>query len=657
MSTSPHAIAHASPLQVLIIEDNPTDRLLIASALEDVSFPKVTLTHAERLADGLHALAAQRFDAALLDLNLPDTHGAHTVERLRAAAPELPLVVLTGTHDLDLIARILGQGAQDYVLKQDADGPLLAKAIFYAIERHRVRVELDRSTRERLENEARIRDQAALIDAARDAILVVDLDGKVRFWNKGAERNYGWSSDEVVGRNVREFLYLDAARAHEAWSELASAGVWSGEIRKATRHGKEVLTDTRLTLVRDDLGQPKFVLCISTDITERKKLEHRFLRAQRMESIGSLAGGIAHDLNNVLAPILMAVEMLKARVPDTECGVLLDTVANSARRGADMIRQVLTFARGVEGQRLPLSPKHLLLEIARIFEDTFLKSIRIRTHIAQDVWTIVGDRTQLHQVLMNLGVNARDAMPEGGTLELRVNNIILDRQNRVAADAKLGPYVVFTVTDTGTGIPADIFDKIFDPFFSTKEIGKGTGLGLATVQGIVTSHGGYVTVYSEVGRGTTFKVYLPAAPDANLQTITQTNPSLPRGNGEIILIVDDEASIREITRFTLEAFGYRTLLAKSGPEALATFAERHADIAVVLTDMMMPSLDGAATIRGMKAIHPPVRIIASSGLATESQAAAATAAGSSAFLQKPYSVETLLNTLHQQLRPATLRKP
>lgn len=642
---------YAKPhFEVLFIEDNPTDALLIAEALRDAPFPHVKLTHCERLGDALAKLAKQRFDAALLDLSLPDSRGIQTVERIRLAASELPLIVLTGTNDVELVTSILARGAQDYVLKQDVEGQILAKAIFFAVERHRVTVELERNRRELEAREARIREQAALIHAARDSIMVTDLQGIVVFWNESAERILGWSADEVIGKSVRDFLIADSNRFQTIWNELEKSGEWREEIGLKSKKGGEVLTDSRLSLVQDDQGHPKTILAISTDITERKKLETRFLRAQRMESIGSLAGGIAHDLNNVLAPITMATSLLRDKVKDAEGRHLIETVATSAQRGADMVRQVLTFARGVEGKRATINPGQLLEELARIFNDTFLKSISIRKFVAPDTFAVSGDRTQLHQVLLNLGVNARDAMPQGGELSLSAGNVVLDQaQAIISPDAKPGSYVVLTISDTGIGMSAEVLDRLFDPFFTTKEIGKGTGLGLATARGIVKSHGGFITVYSEEGRGTTFKVYLPALDVRGDEMASSPTPNLPRGNSELVLIVDDEESIRQITKFTLEAFGYRTLVANDGTQALALYAQRGKDIAVVLTDMMMPTLDGAATIRALRAMNPEVKTIAASGLGNGAQCHAATAAGCHQFLHKPYTAEALLEAIHTAL--------
>jgi nitrogen-specific signal transduction histidine kinase/ActR/RegA family two-component response regulator len=390
-----------------------------------------------------------------------------------------------------------------------------------------------------------------------------------------------------------------------------------------------------------------------SDQTERKRLEAQFLRAQRMEGIGTLAGGIAHDLNNVLAPILMSIELLKLDLRDKpQMLKTLETIEGSARRGADLVRQVLTFARGLDGQRVAVNVRHLLNDLQQIIRETFPRNIDIKVAGGppSDLWPIAGDPTQLHQVLLNLAVNARDAMPRGGSLAFTAENITIDQQYAATSrDVTAGPYVVLKVADTGVGIPPEIRDRIFEPFFTTKEVGKGTGLGLSTAHAIVKSHGGFVTVYSETGRGTTFKVYLPADPALRSRPSAPEVVDLPRGRGELVLVVDDESSIRDITQRTLEAFGYHVLTASDGAEAVAVFAQHRERIALVLTDMLMPVMDGPAVIMALTRMQPSVRIIAASGLNANDNLAKAVNAGVKDFLPKPYAADTLLRLFREVL--------
>jgi signal transduction histidine kinase/ActR/RegA family two-component response regulator len=409
---------------------------------------------------------------------------------------------------------------------------------------------------------------------------------------------------------------------------------------------------SRWTLVRDELDAPQSILIINTDITEQKKIEEQFLRAQRLESIGTLASGVAHDLNNILVPILMAAPLLRGDLPEAEREKLLAIVESSAERGASIVKQVLTFARGADGDRVLLQPIYVVQEIAKIAEETFPKSMAIRTNYPENLWTVVADPTQLHQVLLNLCINARDAMPSGGTLTLSLENFeVDDHYAGMTPDAKAGPHVLLEVRDTGTGIPRETIDKIFDPFFTTKELGQGTGLGLSTAIGIVKSHDGFMQVYSEVGRGTTFKVFLPANISERPTRTSEAAP-LPPARGELLLIVDDEETILQVAKALLEDHGYRVLTAADATEALAIFALRMNEIDLVLTDLTMPFMDGVALIRTLQKMKPGVRIIASSGRGDQDERANELAQlNVRASLTKPYNKDKLLATLHAALTP------
>ena len=503
---------------------------------------------------------------------------------------------------------------------------------------------------ERQEVEVRLREQASLLDKARDAIMVLALDHRILYWNQSAARLYGWTGGESLGRSVAEHLYPDPSPFLAAAEITVARGEWVGEIDQVTKSGERKVVEGHWSLVRDDKGSPKSILAINTDITARRELERQFLRAQRMESIGTLAGGIAHDLNNVLAPIMMSIDLLRNFVSD-ETGVeVLDMIQVSTRRGAEMVSQVLSFARGVEGHREELRFEPIAKDLARIVRETFPKNIDLGVILQPDLRRISADATQLHQVLLNLCVNARDAMPDGGHIIIKAENqMIDDRFAAMTLNAKPGPYLRIEIEDTGHGIPAEIIDKLFDPFFTTKEIGKGTGLGLSTSLAIVKSHGGFILVDSEPGGGARFGVYLPAIGESVAASHETDAEDCPRGNGETILVVDDESSIRQITRRTLEAFGYRVLLASDGSEAISTYVRNQHEIALVLTDMMMPVMDGPATIHVLRRLNPGLRIIGASGINANGEAPGAGGAGMNRFLPKPFTTGSLLAAIHEEL--------
>jgi PAS domain S-box-containing protein len=501
--------------------------------------------------------------------------------------------------------------------------------------------------------EARIREQAELLDLAHDAIIVRGFaDRRVSFWNKGAENLYGWSAGEAVGRRIHELIYADAETMPLIETNLRERGEWRGENRHVRKDGKQMVVSTRATLVREPGGEPKSVLLINTDVTEQKNLETRLLRAQRMESIGTLAGGVAHDLNNILAPIMMSVPMLRLPLSETQREGIISTIEMSAERGAQIVRQVLTFGRGLEGERIPLDLGGLIAEVLQIAGQTFPKGIAVESIIAPELWPVTGDTTQLHQVLLNLSINARDAMPHGGKLRLSARNFTVDESySSMVPEAAPGRYVLVEVSDNGTGIAPEILERIFDPFFTTKGVGRGTGLGLSTVIGIVRSHGGLIHVASQPGQGATFQIYLPASADGEAIAEPPAGIAPPRGDGECILVVDDEITVGNSARMALESFGYRVLLAGDGTEALALFAQKPNGIHAVLTDIAMPFMDGIALIRALRKMQPGLRIIASTGLAEKSELASLKSLGVEIILHKPYGADTLLRTVHETLHP------
>jgi PAS domain S-box-containing protein len=632
---------------------------------------------------------------AFMDVRMPPGwDGVETAARVWEVCPDLQVVLCTAYSDYsweEMSARLKGSDRL-VILKKPFDAVEVLQLANALTEKWRLHQEakvklehleklvLERTktlqeTNHSLEGEIAerkrvaesLKEKAALLDLAHDAIFVRDLDGRIRFWNKGAERLYGWTADEAMtGAAEHLFSSEDRAGFDLAQKNLLEHGKWNGEFKKHLKEGGEVILSSRWTLLRDEDGKPRSALVINTDITEKKKLEAQFLRSQRMEGIGTLATGMAHDLNNILAPILISAGALRWELSPPERELAISRIELSVKRGADIVQQVLTFGRGVSGERAAIRPADVLEEVAKIIGQTFPKNIELTVDAQRGLWPVMGDKTQIHQVLLNLCINARDAMPRGGGLCLEAQNIQVDEHYvqtaQVDEQIRPGPYVLMQVADTGEGIPPGNLEKIFDPFFTTKELGKGTGLGLSTVLGIVKSHQGFVTVESEVNRGTTFKVWLPAAPEAVNGSAREISGSVPRGQGEAILIVDDEANILSASRRILEQHGYQAMWANSGEEALSIFRRNGQKIDLVLTDIAMPGMDGVALIQALRRLAPALKIIASSDLGNDCggdfRPVELESLGIEGFLSKPYTAEKLLTALQDALNkerhPATI---
>jgi len=501
--------------------------------------------------------------------------------------------------------------------------------------------------------------EGSAFDALGDWICGLDAMGRITYANATLTKDCGCAAD---GLNGRPFLELvppsarDAVRLalHRA-ATTSTPQSCQHETLAATGGSWRQWTFHQMPARREPWLATACVLATGHDITEQKRLEHQFLHAQRVGSIGMLASGIAHDLNNVLAPIVMSIDLLRLRIGSEDNRALLDVVATSAGRGASLVSQMLSFTRGLDDSRETVDLASLIKELGRFIGRTFAKNIEVRTEIAPDLRRLTANPTQIYQVLLNLCVNARDAMPQGGKLTITAGNVALDEAAaRAVPGTAAGDYVVLGVSDTGTGIAPEIVDRIFDPFFTTKPVGEGTGLGLSTVRSILKSCGGTIALSTRLGQGTTFHVYFPvleAAPEAEAEAPSEENA---RGTGQHVLVVDDEEFFRDVTRRLLEDFGYNVYVAADGAEAVKIF-ERHASrIAVALVDLNMPVMDGQTTIRALKAINSAVRIITVSG---SSGAARPEDEVTDLRLSKPYSMGTLLHGLNQVLASAQPAKP
>jgi len=641
---------------ILIVDDTPANLNVLFDFLKDAGF-KVLVAQGGKSAIQKVDYAAP--DLILLDILMPDMDGFATCQALKAnpTTKDIPIIFMSALSETVDKVKGLQLGAVDYITKPFQHEEVLARIQLHLNLRnltHQIQqqnIELEKQIQERIQVEAELRKQEAKLRLITDSLPVliayIDYDHYYRFVNRGYEEWFNLPREEIENRSIQELLSNTMYQEFVPKLKQAFLGqvvkFENNLIRDGNLHNLEV------TYVPDKTGDEVIgTYVLIQDVTERKQLERQLLRSQRMESLGTLASGIAHDLNNVLTPILISVQLLAMKHQDKQSQQWLELLENNTKRGADLIRQVMLFVRGMEGNHILIQPEYLISQIKQMLKETFPKSITISTNISPELWAVSGDETQLHQVLVNLCVNARDAMPNGGLLKLSAQNLVVDATYiQTHIDAKVGNYVLLTVSDIGIGIPPEIIDRIFEPFFTTKEFGKGTGLGLSTAIGIVKSHGGFITVSSIPHQGTTFNVFLPAFVPSVAKI--QEELDFPVGSGETILIVDDEVAIREITQRSLETYGYQSLTASNGMEAISTYLQHSEEIDLVIIDMMMPTMDGSMAIRTLKAINPHLKIIAVSGLITGDKLSELTGVDVQAFLTKPFTAKELLVTINQVL--------
>jgi two-component system, cell cycle sensor histidine kinase and response regulator CckA len=641
-------------LRILHLEDSRRDAELIRCTLEEEGLDCDVL-HVKNKDEFEAAITNDIFHVVLSDFALPHYNGLAALDLVRTKIPTLPFILLSGTVGEEVAVQSLKTGATDYILKQNP--ARLVSAIRRALEEGEERVKRQQAEMALRESEERFQFAAR---ATNDVIWDWNLDTNEVWRNEAFTKLFGYRAEEIepgIESWISRLHPEDKKRVLSRLHALGESGgdVWSDQYRFRRGDGTYAHIFDRGYVIHNAAGKPVRMICAMMDTTEKMKLEAQFLRAQRMESIGALSGGVAHDLNNILAPILMVADLLQDELVTEENRKMLEIVKTSAERGSEMVKQILSFARGVSGDHAVLQVKPLICDMVKLLQGTFPRSIQIRMKFGNDIHPVKGDATQLHQVLMNLCVNARDAMPNGGSLLIEAAIVTLEEKYTPMQPEPLsGPYVLLTVTDTGEGIPSHLLDKIYEPFFTTKGIGKGTGLGLSTVLGIVKTHNGFVEVSSHTGKGTTFRVYLPASMTPETTSSGDKPSAPPMGHGERVLVVDDEFAILEITRETLGLFNYQVFTAQNGAEAVTVYHQHHREIKAVITDMMMPIMDGTATIKALQEIDPQVRIICVSGLSSNPNLTAAARLNVQASLKKPFTPEKLLTTLRRVIEDETL---
>jgi two-component system, cell cycle sensor histidine kinase and response regulator CckA len=627
------------PLRLLHLEDNPIDAELVRHTFASERLD-CDIVHATNRNSFEEALDKHHFDLIITDYAIPGWNGLEALACVRRRDKDVPFLFFSGALGEERAVEALKCGATDYVLKDRLARlvPVVRRALS-EVEDHRKRVQAERALRE-AEERYRI-----LFEQSPEAIIVLEPESMlVLDFNDEACRLFGYSAKEFSRLRLSDHVGIGQTQAFQAnLSDALKTGRSEFETTYHNKRGDERSVWIAVRVIEIH-GHPGFHT-IWRDTTQRLETERRLLRSQRLESIGTLAGGIAHDLNNALAPILMSASLLREGA-SAESASLLDLIDTSAQRGAAMVRQLLTFAKGIDGQRILVQPRHLFREMEKIISATFPKNIRLEVRVSREEGVVLGDATQLHQVLLNLCVNARDAMPDGGTLSLETAlNEVDDALAATVEGARPGRYVIMRVSDSGTGIKPEILDLIFDPFFTTKGPEKGTGMGLSTVLGIVRSHHGFIRVESRPGKGSTFSVYLPLAEGKKTDTERFHRHNEFQAKGELVLVVDDEAAVRNSVELLLQRLNFRTLTCASGHDALISFAQRRADISAIICDLQMPHMDGVVLVQALHRMSPQARVVVMSGNPSERQLAELKAMGVVAVLTKPFSAKQLVETL------------
>jgi two-component system cell cycle sensor histidine kinase/response regulator CckA len=622
--------------RVLIVDDDPGMCETLRDVIEGRGYQ---VTVAGRARAGLDHLATAPVDAAILDVTLPDMSGLEALEAIKTLSPTTEVIFITGDASLPTAIRAINGAAFGYLIKPFEMDQLLS-VLGKAVERRRL-TEALRETNQTLE---------AVVEASPLAMWVVGPDGTVEMWNPAAERIFGWRRDEVLGHPL-PIVAADHAEESRQIRErgLRGEAVVGVEAQRQRKDGARVEISESTAPMRDAGGAVLGVLAIAADITERKQLEEQLRQAQKLEALGGLAGGIAHDFNNLLTVIGGRSQIAAWDLPpDSKVRHHLDLIAQTVERAAGLTRQLLAFSRKQVLEPRVLDLGETVTEMMPMLRRLIGEDLDLATTSEPGLWRVKADPSQIEQVIMNLVVNARDAMPDGGRLTIETRNSELDEAYaKVHAGVEPGAYVMLAVTDTGHGMHAKILAQIFQPFFTTKEPGKGTGLGLATVYGIVKQSGGHIWVYSEVGQGTSFKVYLPRVEEA--ATVVTTVPQRARRGTETILLTEDDDQVRALARETLELSGYTVLEAASPTDALRIALQHSGVIHLLLTDVVMPGMNGRALADRLLALRPDLKVLFMSGYPASAIGHHGVLDPGTAFLQKPFTPGSLARKVGEVL--------
>lgn len=627
-------------MRLLAVEDNEDDLLLLRRWLRDSGIPGVDCQPAGTLGEAIDLARGRIFDLVLLDLGLPDTHGLETFLGFQAAVPDQVVIVLTGAVDEDVALAAIRAGAQDCLDKGSMRGPALRRAISYAAERRRI---LDRT-----------RVQARALEAAANGIIITNVQGVIASVNPAFTDLIGRSAEDLIGRTARTFRSKEHPADFYAamWATIAAGRVWKGRVVNLHSDGTRVPTDLTITPVLGDDGTIQHFIGIYEDLREREHLESSLRQGEKMRAIGQLAGGVAHDFNNLLTVLVgHATLALHAGTAGDPVRRRMEVILETCERAGRLTSQLLAFGRRQLLQPRQVNLNRIVTGVRDLIERLIGEDIRIRMDLADDLWHCTLDPHLIEQVLLNLSANARDAMPGGGELRFRTRNREIDEAYaRVHHPMRAGDFVELTVSDTGIGMSEDVRAQVFEPFFTTKAVGKGTGLGLASVYGTVKQSQGFIWVSSEPGKGASFKLYFPRddAPESASVSALARPAAMVHGRGQRVLLVEDSPSVRGIIEETLALGSYRVTVAASGDAAIAA-ASSLDGVDLLITDLVMPGLPVPDLIADLRQRFPAMQILILSGYPFEMVERKGVDMDRCRFQEKPFKPAALLQVVNEML--------
>ena len=639
-----------TPLRVLILEDRPSEAELMLHELRRAEFdPQWQRVDSE--SDYLANLDPAP-DVILADYSLPQFDAMQALRLMQARGLEVPFIVVTGRVSEEVAVECMKQGAADYLLKDRL--ARLGPAVRHAIDKKRIRDE-----KERAENALRQSAQLfrSVAESAADGIVLLNRKWLVQYWNSAAERIFLYSGQDVLGKPIDLLLSEDGRQALRARQERIRRSAQGLPFRDAAefdgvRKGGDVFP-MQVSIAAWESNKELYYTCIIRDLTEARQAQRQAELQDRLAAVGHLAAGIAHDFNNILGTIILYSQLvLERRQHLPQDRERLTTIFSQAQRGAALISQVLDFSRRSVMERHPMDLLPFLKEVEKLLTRTLPESIRVRLHFDGETFVLMADPTRMQQVIMNLALNARDAMPDGGELSIELTQLeVKDQQAAAHPEMEPGKWVRIGITDTGTGIPPDVLPHIFEPFFTTRPAGKGTGLGLAQVYGIVKQHDGFIDVESQQGNGTTIAVYIPASDEKVATQITRDLHAVEAGGGETILVVEDDEATRAAISDTLRSLDYRVLHASNGKEALRVYQRKADEIDLVLSDLVMPDMGGRALFHALCKMSREVNLVLMSGYPLGSETDELLDRRRVAWLQKPFSSITIARAVRQALLP------